>query len=131
MQIQTLRALLVIDIAALLVVAGVHSGLIGGGPYQNAAMYETAVAVILAIGLALTFAGYAAARWGAIVAQVLALGGVGTGVYMASRGMAPNSTWDFAYHAFAIVLLLIGLVGAWRLRPPEQAAEASGLRRAG
>ena len=81
---------------------------------------------ILAIGLMLTYAGRTVARWAALVAQLLALLGVGTGVYMATRGMAPNTTLDFAYHAFAIVLLVAGLVVAWRL--PSEADEDTGAR---
>ncbi len=39
---------------------------------------------------------------------------------MASRGMAPDTIWDFAYHAFAIAMLLAGLWVALRLRPTER-----------
>ena len=84
-------------------------------------MYEAGVAVILAIGLALTYAGPTIARWGAVVAQLLALFGVGTGVFMALNGMAPNTVFDYAYHVFAIVLLVAGLWGALRLQPSEAA----------
>lgn len=121
MTIRTLRLLLLIDIASLVVVAAIHAGILGG-PFDRASMYEAAVAVVLAIGLALTWAGPAIARWGASIAQLLALFGVGTGIYMASRGMAPNTTWDFAYHAFAVVFLLAGLVVALRLPPSSDAA---------
>jgi hypothetical protein len=122
MTIRTLRLLLLIDIASLVVVAAIHAGILFGGPFDRASMYEAAVAVVLAIGLALTWAGPAVARWGAFIAQLLALFGVGTGIYMASRGMAPNATWDFAYHAFAVVFLLAGLVVALRLSPSSDAA---------
>jgi hypothetical protein len=122
MTIRTLRLLLLIDIASLVVVAAIHAGILFGGPFYRASMYEAAVAVVLAIGLALTWAGPAVARWGAFIAQLLALFGVGTGIYMASRGMAPNTTWDFAYHAFAVVFLLAGLVVALRLSPSSDAA---------
>ncbi len=122
MTIRTLRLLLLIDIASLVVVAAIHAGLLFGGPFDRASMYEAAVAVVLGIGFALTWAGPAVARWGAFIAQLLALFGVGTGIYMASRGMAPNTTWDFAYHAFAVVFLLAGLVVALRLSPSSDAA---------
>jgi hypothetical protein len=122
MTMRTLRLLLLIDIASLVVVAAIHAGIIGGGPFDRASMYEAAVAVVLGIGLALTWAGPAVARWGAFVAQLLALLGVGTGIYMASRGMAPSTTWDLVYHAFAVVFLLAGLVVAARLPSSSDAA---------
>ena len=117
MHIRTLRVLLLIDIASLIVVAAIHAGILFGGPFDRASMYEAAVAVVLAIGLVLTWAGPTVARWGAFVAQLLALFGVGTGIYMASRGMAPNTFWDLAYHAFAVVFLLAGMLVALRLPP--------------
>ena len=122
MTIRTLRLLLLIDIASLIVVAAIHAGIVLGGAFDRASMYEAAVAVVLAIGLALTWAGHAVARWGAFVAQLLALFGVGTGIYMASRGMAPNTTWDLAYHAFAVVFLLAGLLVALRLPSTSDSA---------
>ena len=117
MTLRNLRILLAIDVVGLVAVAAIHGGLIGGGPADPAARYEAGVAVILAIGFALTFFGPTIARWGTLIAQLLALFGVGTGIYMASNGMAPNTTADFAYHAFAVVTLLAGLVLAWRLPP--------------
>jgi hypothetical protein len=117
MTLRTLRVLLIIDILSLVLVAAIHAGLVFGGPFQRAAMYEAGVAVVLGIGLALTFGGPTVARWGAFVTQLLALVGVGTGVYMASRGMAPNTVLDYAYHVFAIVMLVAGLVVALRLKP--------------
>jgi hypothetical protein len=120
MTIRTLRMLLLIDIASLILVGAIHAGALGG-PFEQASMYEAAVAVILAIGLALTFAAPAVARWGAFVAQLIALFGVGTGIYMALNGMAPNTMWDYAYHAIAVVLLVAGLWGALRLRAAEPA----------
>ena len=121
MTIRTLRILLLIDIASLVVVAAIHAGVLGG-PFEQASVYEAAVAAVLAIGLALTWAGPAVARWGAFVAQLLALFGVGTGIYMASRGMAPNTPLDLAYHAVAVVLLLAGLLVALRMPPSSDAA---------
>jgi hypothetical protein len=70
--------------------------------------------VILAIGFGLTFGGPDTARFGAFGAQLLALGGVSVGIYMALRGMAPNSVFDLGYHIFAMVLLIVGLVGSIR-----------------
>jgi hypothetical protein len=129
MTMRTLRLLLLIDIASLIVVAAIHAGILFGGPFDRASLYEAAVAVVLGVGLALTWAGPAVARWGAFVAQLLALFGVGTGIYMASRGMAPNTTWDFVYHAFAVVFLLAGILVALRLPPSSDAAGGHAVNR--
>jgi hypothetical protein len=124
MNIRTLRNLLLIQILSLVLVAALHAGIVTGTPFERAAIYEFGVAMILAIGLALTYAGRAIARWGAFTAQLLALLGVGTGVYMALNGMAPNTVGDYAYHLFAVVLLLAGIAGALRL----ETADAVGSR---
>ena len=70
MAMRTLRILLVIQIVSLVIVAAIHAGILMGGPFESAAMYEAGVAVILAVGLALTYAGRTVARWAALVAQV-------------------------------------------------------------
>ncbi len=115
MTLRTLRALLIVDIASLILVAAIHSGIVLGGSFQRAAMYEAAVAAVLVLGLALTFGSPNVARVGAFATQFLALFGVGLGMYMAVNGMAPNSVFDLGYLALAAVLLVVGLIGAVRL----------------
>ena len=118
--IGTLRGIMVLAAASLLVAAALHAGLLIDGPVDQAAMYETGVAVILLIGLGLTFIGPAWARWGGLAALVLALAGASIGLYLALRGLGPNTPLDIAYHFALVALLLLGITVAWRIpsNPP-------------
>jgi hypothetical protein len=77
-------------------------------------MYETGVAIVLLIGLGLTFLGPAWARWGGLAATVLASVGASIGLYMALRGIAPNTVADIVYHVALIAVLLVGIAIASR-----------------
>jgi hypothetical protein len=112
---RTLRWVMAVAAISLLIAASLHAGLIIPGRFDQAAMYETAIAVILFIGLALTLLGPGWARWGGLVALVVAVGGASIGLYLAVRGLAPNTTLDIAYHVALVALLLAGIVVAWRL----------------
>lgn len=100
---------------SLLVAAALHAGLIIPGPFDTAAQYETGVAAILLIGLGITFVGGDTARWGAVASQVLALAGAGIGLFLAIRGVAPNTLPDIVYHVALVAVLTAGIVVAWRL----------------
>jgi hypothetical protein len=110
-----LRWIMGVAAISLLAAASLHAGLVIPGRFDQAAMYETGVAAILLIGLGLTLLGPGWARWGALVAIVLALGGASIGLYLALRGIAPNTMLDIVYHLGLLGLLLAGLVVAWRL----------------
>jgi peptidoglycan/LPS O-acetylase OafA/YrhL len=106
--ITALRWIMAVTAASLLVAAALHAGLVIQGPFDDAAMYETGVAVVLLIGLALTFIGPAWARWGGLAATVLALAGASIGLYLALRGVGPNTLPDLVYHVALVALLVIG-----------------------
>jgi hypothetical protein len=122
--IATLRLIMALAAASLLVAAALHAGLVIEGPLDQAAMYETGVAVILVIGLGMTFVGPAWARWGGLAATVLALGGASIGLYVAIRGIGPNTLADMIYHVALIALLLLGIVVAWRLPTEQRSVES-------
>ena len=123
--IVTLRWLMAVAAVSLLVAAALHAGLIIPGPFNDAAMYETGVASVLIVGLALTFIGPAWARWGGLAASVLALAGASVGLYMALRGLGPNTVPDIVYHVALLALLLVGIAVAWRV-PSEGSPVAEG-----
>lgn len=112
-----LRWILAAAALSLFVVAAVHAGLVIPGPFDEAAVYEASVGVVLTIGLGLTFVGPTVARWGGITALVIALVGASIGMYMAIRGIGPNSVPDMVYHVALIAFLLTGIVVAWRAGP--------------
>jgi uncharacterized membrane protein len=115
---RTLRWILALAALSLYIVAALHAGLIVAGPFNDAAMYEAGFAAVLTIGLGLTLVGPKWARWGALIALVLALAGASIGLYMAIRGIAPNTIPDMVYHLALIALLLVGIAVA--LRGPSQ-----------
>lgn len=111
---RVLRSIMAVAALSLLVAAALHAGLVTPGPFEDAAMYETGVAIVLIVGLGLTFIGPAWARWGGLAATVLALAGASIGLYMALRGLGPNTLPDMVYHVALIGLLLAGIAVAWR-----------------
>ena len=70
---------------SLLVAAALHAGLVIPGRFDDAAMYETGVAIVLLIGLGMTFL----------------------------AGVAANNVADLVYRVALIALLLVGIADAW------------------
>jgi hypothetical protein len=116
--VRTLRLILIVEAASLLVAAALHAGIVIGGPFDQAAIYEASLGVILAVALGLTFLGPTVARVASLAAQALALAGASLGLYLALRGAAPDTPLDIVYHVLLISLLLVGLFVAWRVRAP-------------
>jgi hypothetical protein len=119
-----LRLVMAVAAASLLVAAALHAGLVIPGPFDQAAMYETAFAVVLIVGLLLTFLGPTWARWAGLVATAIALVGASIGFYVALIGLGPNTTLDIVYHVALIALLVIGIGMAWRVPTRGSPAEA-------
>lgn len=107
---------------SLLVAAALHAGILIPGPLDTAAYYETGIAVILLVGLGLTFVAPSAGRWIGLVALAISFAGSCIGLFLAIRGLAPNTVPDIVYHVALVALLLMGLVVAWRT--PQEAVPA-------
>jgi hypothetical protein len=114
--VRVLRVLLMIEAASLLVASALHAGLVIPGSFDEAAIYEASLGVILAGALGLTFLGPTVARVAGLAAQGLAIAGASLGLYLAVRGVAPDTPVDIVYHVGLIALLVAGLIVAWRLR---------------
>lgn len=125
---RTLRAILFIEAASLIVAAALHAGIVIQGPFDQAAIYESSIAVILLIGLGLTLLGPTAARVAALVAQSVGLAGASLGLYLALRGVAPNTVLDIVYHVALMALLIAGLTVAWRLGSRSVSVPSATLR---
>ena|SRR6266545_978486 len=106
---------MIIEAVSLLGAAALHAGIVIRGPFDQAAIYESSIGVLLAIGLGVTYLGLSAARVAGMATQAVALAGASLGLYLALRGIAPNTPLDIVYHVALIGLLAIGLVVAWRL----------------
>ena len=119
-----LRLIMAVAACSLLVAAALHAGLVISGPFNDAAMYETTIAVILLVGLGLTSIAPTGTRWISLVALAISLVGASIGLYLALRGIGPNTVPDIVYHFALVALLVIGLVVAWRV-------EDDPMRRAG
>ncbi len=122
---RNLRFLMATAAASLLVAAALHAGIVIAGPFDQAAMYEGGIAVILLIGVSLTFIGPTAARVAALGTQAVALAGACVGLYLSVRGVGPDTALDIVYHVALIGLLVAGLVLAWKLRGSESVSRTA------
>jgi hypothetical protein len=110
------RWIMAIAAVTLLVAAALHAGIVIEGPFDSAALFETIIAVILVVGIGLTFLPEPWARWGALATLVVSAAGVAVGLFLVIRGAAPNSAPDIVYHVALMAWLLAGIVLAWRTR---------------
>jgi hypothetical protein len=99
-----------------------------GDPAQSPSIYEGTISVVLFVALALAVARPSWAAWIALLSQAFALLGASIGLYLAVRGVGPNSAADLAFHVAIVVLLIWGLIMAWQSRSgPSPAASAPAL----
>jgi len=113
-----LRVILFVEAASLVVASTLHSGILTNEPSDQAFVFEGSIAVILAIGLGVTFAGAGPARLGGLVTQAIAFAGASIGFVLALRGAAPNTIADVVYHVVLLGLIAVGLRVAWALPAP-------------
>jgi hypothetical protein len=118
--------------ATLAVMSALHlAGVLDDGrtPFDpdRAGIAEAVIAVVLTAGALALERG---ARRVALVAVVFAIAGFGVGLSMTIRG---HATWDIAYHAAVLPLLLLSLVvltaGSSRARCRERGRRRPGSRR--
>lgn len=111
------RTLIGATAGSLVVASLIHFGLlIDGYRYQQAATAEAVIAVVMLVGLALTWAsGARAARRAAVGA--LAFGALGTsvGLFTIAIGVGPRNLADVVYHIALLTVLVAGLLVAMRI----------------
>ena len=83
---------------------------IDGYEHPQAAIAETVIAVVLLVGLGLTWVWPVRTRLIGIVAQAFALLGTLVGVFTIAVGVGPRTVPDIAYHLAIVVALVCGLV---------------------
>lgn len=112
-----LRRLLALEAVAFAAAALVHTGVIFRASVDpGAAIAESVIGLVLAGGAVLTWTRPDWTRPVAIGAQGFALAGSLIGLYLAVRGVAPNTVPDLVFHAGIVAVLAYGLVRAVRTR---------------
>ena len=108
-----LRAFLVAEIMLFALASLLHRGILAHGfEHAKAAIAEGVIALVLAIGLAISVYSPGKARPAALWTQGFALLGVCVGVAMILIGVGPRTRLDYAIHAVMAVTLIAGLVVA-------------------
>jgi hypothetical protein len=112
---QTIRLFLLIEGISFVVAGLIHFGVLTHGyEHRQAAIAESAIAVVLLIGWGLTWVWPARTRLIGLAAQTLALLGTLVGVFTIAIGVGPRTVPDVAYHIAIVVTLVCGLVIAAR-----------------
>src|ERR687895_2270600 len=106
-----IRLFMLFEAASFIVAALIHSGmLIQGYQHSEASAAEGIIAVVLLVGVALTWVRPAWTRQIGLVAQSLALLGTLVGVFVIAIGVGPRTVPDVVYHIGIVVVLVWGLV---------------------
>ena len=107
------RAFLVAEIVLFSLASLIHRGiLVRGFEHARAAIAEAIIALVLAIGLAITVYSPNEGRPAAVWTQAFALLGVCVGIVMIAIGVGPRSGLDYGIHAVMAVTLILGLLVA-------------------
>ena len=113
MQPQAVRLFLLVEGAAFILAALVHSGeLIKGYEHRQAETAESAIGIVLLLALTLMRAKPAWGRTIAVAAQGFALFGTAVGMFTIAIGIGPRTVPDVAYHVTMVIVLLVGLAVA-------------------
>jgi hypothetical protein len=112
---QAIRLFMFVEAASFLTAASVHFGLlIKGYEHQKAGTAESVIAIVLLIGLALTWVRPRLTRTFGLAAQGFALFGTLVGIFTIAIGVGPGSRPDIVYHIIIVIILVSGLVVAKR-----------------
>jgi hypothetical protein len=108
-----LRIFLATEVALFALASLLHRGIIARDfQHARAAVAESIIALVLAIGLAICVYSPSEARPAALWTQGFALVGVCVGVAMIFIGVGPHTGLDYGIHAVMALTLIAGLVTA-------------------
>ena len=114
-----LRVFLVAELALFALASLLHRGILANGfEHSRAAIAESIIALVLAIGFAITVYSPKEARVAALWTQGFALLGVCVGVLMILIGVGPQTGLDYGIHVVMAVTLIAGLIVAKRTASP-------------
>ena len=112
---QEIRLFLLFEAACFALAALVHFGvLVHGYQHPYAPFAESLIAVVLMVGLALTWVWPEQTRSIGIVVQAFALLGTLVGLYTIAIGVGPRTVPDLAFHLSIVIVLILGLFVAAR-----------------
>jgi hypothetical protein len=112
-----LRVFLISEIALFALASLLHRGILASGfEHARAAVAEGIIALVLAIGFAISVYSPREARVAALWTQGFALLGVCVGVVMIVIGVGPRTGLDYGVHAVMAVTLTSGLIIAKRAK---------------
>ena len=122
----TIRLFLLVEGASFLAAGLIHRGVIFGGyTHQQASIAEATIAIVLLVGLGLTWIWPGQTRLIGLVAQAVALLGTLVGAFTIAIGVGPRTAPDIVYHITILAVLTWGLVVAARA-PADTPQHASG-----
>jgi hypothetical protein len=113
---RSLRRLLFVEAAAFLTASLVHSSvLIRGDEHPGAMTAEGIIGAVLLVGGLLATAQPGRTRLTAGATQAFALLGSLVGLYLAVRGVGPNTVPDLIFHSGIVTTLAAGLIATVRI----------------
>src|SRR5438132_56663 len=107
---QIQRMFLLVDGASFAIAGFIHSGLLGMGSHRAASIAESSLAVVVLLGLMLTWVWPTRVRLIALVAQTIALLGTLVGAFTIAIGIGPRTPPDIVFHVTILAVLAGGLV---------------------
>ncbi len=114
---QRIRIFMFVEAVAFLAAASVHFGvLVHGYEHSKAGTAESLIAIVLLIGIALTWIRPQSTRAFGLAAQGFALLGTLVGIFTIAIGVGPRTAPDIAYHVAIVIVLISGLIVALRAR---------------
>ena len=115
-----IRSYMVVEAATFIVAAAIHGGVvISGYEHREARIAETAIAIVLLGGVALSSIRPALSRTAGLAAQGFALFWTLVGMGTIIAGIGPRTAPDVVYHIAILGLLVRGLLVAQRTRISE------------
>jgi hypothetical protein len=114
---KTIRLFMLFEAVSFATASLIHSGVfITGYEHPAARIAEGVIAIVLFVGLALTFVRRTWTRWVGLVAQGFALLGTMVGLVTIAVGVGPRTVPDLVFHGGIVVVLAWGLYVAARTR---------------
>jgi hypothetical protein len=107
---QIQRVFLLVEGTSFAVAGFIHSGLLGMGGDRAASIAESMLAVVVLLGLMLTWVWPLRVRLIALVAQTIALLGTLVGAFTIAIGIGPRTLADIVFHVTMLAVLACGLV---------------------